>query len=114
MANTSELIMVTIVGMGVVFAVLILLALIISGFKYVFYKEPEKETVKEAQEVPEVNKGEAKKMNDEELVAVIAAAIASANPDMRFVVRNIVRIPDTSPAWGRIARQEQINRLSGR
>ncbi|WP_162523574.1 OadG family protein [Calorimonas adulescens] len=107
----SELLMVTIVGMGVVFGVLILLALIIMGFKYVFYKEPEKETVKE---VSAINNLEKEKANDEELVAVIAAAIASSNPGMRFVVRNIVRIPDTSPAWGRMARQEQINRISGR
>lgn len=111
MASISELIIVTVVGMGVVFSVLILLALIIMGFKYIFYKEPEKGVAEEFQVESKMEREDIEVTNDEELVAVIAAAIASANPEMRFIVKNIVRIPDTSPAWGKIARQEQINRF---
>lgn len=114
MVSTSELTMVTLVGMGTVFSVLILLALIILGFKYVFHTEPKREDIKELSKVPELDNKDLEEMKDEELVAVIAAAIASSNPGMRFIVRNIVKIPETSPAWGRIAKQEQINRMTGR
>lgn len=111
MASASEIMMVTIVGIGVVFAVLILLALIIMGFRYLFYREPEKENTKETQVVPEEKEEDSGGINnEEELVAVIAAAIASMSPDSRFIVKSITRVPDTSPIWGRIARQEQINR----
>ena len=113
MASGNELGMVTVVGMGIVFAVLIILALIIFCFRYIF-KANQKSAVNEPEKVLEESKGDSDKMMDEELVAVIAAAIADTNPDMRFVVRSIVRLPDASSSWGRIAIQEQTNTRTGR
>lgn len=52
--------------------------------------------------------------NDEELVAVIAAAIASSMnvPISDVKIRNIKRIPQNTPIWAKVGRQEQIfNRL---
>jgi sodium pump decarboxylase gamma subunit len=49
--------------------------------------------------------------NDEELVAVITAAIAaSLNTSMHnIVVTNIVRVNDATPAWGRAGRVDLMN-----
>ncbi len=49
--------------------------------------------------------------DDEELVAVISAALASAlgTSAHNIVVRNIVRVPDQTPAWGQTGRTQQMN-----
>ncbi|QSZ27217.1 hypothetical protein ACETAC_10335 [Aceticella autotrophica] len=48
---------------------------------------------------------------DEELIAVISAAVAATIGDDigKFKVKSIVRIPQTSPVWRRIGVQEQMN-----
>lgn len=117
MASSFELLIVTVVGVCVVFAALILLALIILGFRYLFYKETATKNVKEQlSTVPEIKKEDDVDANQKELVAVIAAAIACANPEVRFIVRNISWVADISPEWRRIAKQEHINsnRMIGR
>ncbi len=50
--------------------------------------------------------------DDSELVAVITAAIAATleTSAHNIVVRNITRLPDCTPAWGRLGRMENINR----
>ncbi|RKD20956.1 hypothetical protein BET04_08935 [Caminicella sporogenes] len=57
--------------------------------------------------VPEVEE------NDEELVAVITAAIAASlnTSTHNIIVKNIIRIPDTTPVWGKAGRLEQMNRM---
>lgn len=49
--------------------------------------------------------------NQEELVAVITAAIAASlqTSTNNIVVTNITRVADTTPAWGRAGRMEQMN-----
>jgi sodium pump decarboxylase gamma subunit len=49
--------------------------------------------------------------DEEELVAVISAAIAAAigTSAHNIVVKNIVRVPDQTPAWGQSGRMEQMN-----
>lgn len=51
--------------------------------------------------------------SNEELVAVITAAIAASmeTSTHNIVVRNIVRTADATPAWGRAGRVEQINQM---
>lgn len=117
MTSGSELLIVTVVGMCVVFASLILLALIILGFRYLFYKETvTKDSKEQLDTVPEIKKEDYINPKQEELVAVITAAIACANPEARFIVKNISWVADTCPEWRRIAKQEQINsnRMIGR
>lgn len=48
---------------------------------------------------------------DNELIAVITAAVAASLKTgiHNIVVRNIVRIPDETPAWARSGRVDQIN-----
>jgi sodium pump decarboxylase gamma subunit len=49
--------------------------------------------------------------NEEELIAVISAAIASSLKTSvnNIIVRNIVRVNDDTPTWGVVARINQIN-----
>ncbi len=49
--------------------------------------------------------------NDEELIVVIAAAIAATlGTSMdNFKVTNIRRIPDSTPTWGKIGRNDVMN-----
>ena len=91
----------TILGMGTVFLVLIFLAFVISLLKYIpmlqekFTKKTEKNKTP-VKEVPkaEVPVVEEELTDDEELVAVITAAIAAADESVSdgFVVRSIRRI----------------------
>lgn len=70
---------VTLLGLGTVFAVLIILWAVLSVFRLVFYKpgEPKKITKPiKADDVAVPVVSEAPKNNDEELVAVITAAIS--------------------------------------
>ncbi len=87
----------TLMGMGVVFTVLILISLIIYGFKIFPYLEQKKKknekaivsaTDENVQEIPAVTA-----TDDLELVAVIAAAIAASTGTSTddFVVRSIKR-----------------------
>lgn len=48
--------------------------------------------------------------NDEELVAVITAAVAShmGKSTNTIVVKNIVRVNDDTPAWGKVGRINQL------
>ncbi|MCT4620732.1 MAG: OadG family protein [Marinisporobacter sp.] len=57
--------------------------------------------------VAEVEKEE----ENEELVAVITAAIAASlqTSTHNIIVRNITRVSDATPAWGRMGRMEQMN-----
>ncbi len=91
----------TLMGMGVVFLVLILISLLISCFKYINRFEAKKNEAKKAAQ-PEVSKPAETETAEEtvdetddlELVAVIAAAIASyegTSPD-GIVVRSIRRV----------------------
>ena len=55
----------------------------------------------------------AKDQDNEELIAVITAAIAASleTSTHNIVVRNIVRTADNTPAWGKAGRMEQINQM---
>ena len=89
-------------GMGIVFVVLILISLIISGFKVFPYLE-QKAKAKQAAKAPEAPKAPevapapaapvAAAQDDLELAAVIAAAIAASTGTSTdgFVVRSIKR-----------------------
>lgn len=96
----------TLLGMGTVFVVLILISIIISLFKYIPViqdrmknRKTNKQTavVSEVTEEPSqsVSVAAESTVNDEELVAVIAAAIAAAEGTTTdgFVVRSIRRRP---------------------
>lgn len=114
----SEGIMVTILGMGVVFAVLIFICLILALTGYIMKNSSDEK--KEPQSKPQtavpktVSAPEVKRADDAELIAVLTAAIAEyeksmggyADPD-KLVVRSFRRVH----TWKREAIQEQQNNL---
>lgn len=95
----------TLMGLGTVFLILILISLVIYGFKIIPYLQQRATVKKKVEEVPQVNTAlqiapvpvsvpqDTPKQDDTELVAVIAAAIAAAQGTSAdgFVVRSIKR-----------------------
>lgn len=111
----NQAMLVTLFSMGIVFATLLAISYILDAFKILFYKQGEKQTnlvKKETLKNKSVNKEEAvsnnKDEDDEELVAVITAAIASSlsKPIQNIKIRNIRRIPQNATTWSKVGRQE--------
>ncbi|NBG88545.1 OadG family protein [Isachenkonia alkalipeptolytica] len=116
-------IQVTILGVVIVLMALILLYFAINIMEKLL-RQPQKPAAKATEEKPstpaaaepvkeEEREPSAAEQQDEELVAVITAAIAASmeTSTHNIVVRNIVRTADTTPAWGRAGRTEQINQM---
>ncbi len=61
--------------------------------------------------VTEVPVEDAQEEDSGQLVAVITAAVAASlhTSTHNIIVKNIVRTPDTAPAWNRLGRMQQIN-----
>ena len=108
--------MVTIIGLLVVFFGLALLIVILMGMAEIFKAIDKRgQTRRQAAQpvapapapVPEVAEEE-EVVDDTELIAVIAAAIAAYEPDgKKLVVRRVRRVG----GWNRAAREEQIGRF---
>ena len=103
---------VTVLGLAIVFSVLIVLMLILMLFKVIFYKDPKKDTVKVEETAPvqtvEVSEPQ---MNEEELIAVITAAIAASlnTSTYNLQIKSYRRIEDKKPAWNKAGLRESIN-----
>lgn len=115
---------VTLLGVAVVFLALALLYLIImvldrfihqaesSAAKRKAATDAAAYTAPEGGKLPAVLPAQAEKEEDMgQLVAVITAAVAASlhTSTHNIVVRNIVRTPDTAPAWNRLGRTLQTN-----
>jgi len=114
--NFAEGLLVTALGMGVTFAALIALSFMLDLMKILFYKDSSKAPVKvepQAKVVAPESIAPAAEEENEELVAVITAAVAASlnTSTHNIVVRNIVRLPDATPTWGRAGRIDQMNRM---
>ncbi|SHJ08912.1 OadG family protein [Lutispora thermophila] len=107
---------VTLVGMGIVFLVLIGLSFMLDALKLLSNKgkgEKKAEVVKiekseepvEVVNVPEEDAGE--------LIAVISAALAACmGSSSNLVIKTINRVEGNTPVWAKAGRQEQMyNRL---
>ena len=106
---------VAILGMAITFVALVILwGLIIIMGKMLNTTGPKKEAVK-VQKAPVETKPQATEedssVDDEELIAVITAAVAASmnTSTHNIVVRDIVRVVDETPAWGRAGRTDQMN-----
>lgn len=109
---------VTMFGMAVVFVVLLLLFLVIKLLESFLSRKENKEEIpttnnKTTTPVESIVAETSEFQEDEQLVAVIAAAVAASlhTSTHNIIVRNIVRVPDTTPAWGRLSRMQQINKM---
>ncbi|WP_427339276.1 OadG family protein [Caloranaerobacter sp. DY30410] len=109
----GQVLVVTVFSMGIVFLALLVISYIIDGFRFVFYKDNKKED-KEQRKVIEPKKSVPKEIfneeDDEELIAVITAAIAASisRPASEIRIRNIKRIPANTPIWARAGRLKQF------
>jgi len=101
-------------GMAVTFAVLLflwfsigVLTNVMKAFGGKKAKPSQLAQVKQTEQAVEVVEED----QDEELIAVIAAAVAaSLNTSIHnIVVKNIVRVNDHSPSWAKTGRIEQMN-----
>lgn len=96
----------TILGMGVVFAILVVISLSLDALRVFLAEEvknPSASVKEETKEARGVNE------DREELVAVITAAIAAneaTSPDT-LVVKSIRQLPQKSLLWGSVGRQRQ-------
>lgn len=102
-------IVVTILGIGIVFVALIILFLTIVAMQKVLGRlEPKRGVELKPIDINEEEKDG--KLEDTELVAVITAAIAASLNTFthNIVVRNITRTQDSAPAWAKAGRRDQI------
>lgn len=111
--SINEALIITLFSMGLVFVTLLTISLILDGFRAVFHKKGPQKKEEKAQQPP-VKSAEppiVETEEDEELIAVITAAIASSlsKTTSDIVVKNIQRVPQSTPAWARVGRQEQFN-----
>lgn len=111
----SYALIVTLFGMGIVFIVLVALQYILKAMKLLNREKKEvpkaviesRETAVNQALTPEISEIDAQE--DEELVAVITAAvIACLGGNSSIVVRDIRRVEDNTPVWGRVSRTEQM------
>lgn len=103
-------IIVTLLGVGIVFAALIVLFFTIVGMEKIIVKpKPKKEVEPKPANVIEEEEQE-DVIDDTELVAVITAAIASSlnTSTHNLIVKNITRVEDTTPSWAKAGRMDQI------
>ena len=105
---------VTLFSIVMVFVVLVIISVFISMLRFLDKKEiePAKEVMTKDDKAKELKDPEmAESVDDEELIAVISAAVAAsmglALPDIN--IQSIRRVETSQPAWARAGRQEQIN-----
>ncbi|MFU0801254.1 MAG: OadG family transporter subunit [Xylanivirga thermophila] len=113
----SESLKVMLLGLGTVFVGLILLIFVIELLHWLVNGSNKKEKKVDVQHVDEQaklatdnNYEQEGNENEEELVAVISAAIAAMleTSTCDFVVKSIRRVPAATPRWNQVSRQEQV------
>lgn len=116
--STSDKVMgalvVTIMGMLITFAVLLILWGLIAIMTKILHK-PVQQKPAVAPATPQITPVEdsvvSETEEDEELVAVITAAIAASlqRPIQTIIVKNIKRSEHRVPAWANVAKHEQLD-----
>jgi len=108
---------VTLVGMGIVFLVLIGLSYMLDALKILSNRGNAEKKVEPAKIVEKVEEPaeviSAPEEDEEELVAVISAALASfMGSSSNLAIKSINRVEGNTPVWAKVGRQEQMyNRL---
>ena len=104
-----------VIGMGIVFSVLIILMIVLYLFRVIFYRE--KSAAKPAEPAPAetapviVAQPEEPEEDEDELIAVITAAIAASlnTSTYKLNIKSIRRVDPGRPAWNRAGLNETIN-----
>ncbi len=102
---------VTFIGMLIVFAVLIILMFVLAAMKYVFAPKPAKTEKTVAVTPQKAVIAEETQEDEEELIAVITAAIAASlnTSTYNLKIKSFRRIENNAPAWNRAGLRETIN-----
>ena len=115
--SISDSLLITVFSMVVVFVVLIAISYLIDLLRLAINGKKDKEETEKASIIikeKQIEKSQEIKAeensNDEELVAVITAAIAAslgvATPEVN--IKSIKRVSQTTPTWAEMGRREQI------
>lgn len=102
----------TLLGMGITFVSLIIVQFVINLMaKFTAPKPNRQEQVKTVKADDTAAAAQSEQQKDEELVAAITVALAMQlqTATSNIVIRNIKRIEDRTPAWGRAGLAEQMN-----
>ncbi|MCX7715190.1 MAG: OadG family protein [Clostridia bacterium] len=107
----GEGIMVTVVGLCIVFAVLVILMFVLMLMKKIFYKETKVETTQETEQKVQPVFEEDDEISEHELIAVLTAAIAASlnTSTYNLKIKSYKRISSNAPAWNRAGITETIN-----
>lgn len=99
----------TVLGLAIVFSVLVILMLILMLFKVIFYRNGEKKKPIAETETPVQPVQTA--ANDEELIAVLTAAIAASlnTSTYNLKIKSYKRISDDRPVWNKAGIQDTIS-----
>lgn len=106
----------TVVGLAIVFSVLIIIMLVLNCFEFIFGEKKSKaavsaETPAEKQETEEIKTAADSAVNEEELIAVLTAAVAASlnTSTYNLQIKSYRRIGNNKPAWNRAGVTETIN-----
>lgn len=111
----SEGLMVTGVGLLIVFGVLIILMLALMAMKAIFYKDPEdekkKDNVNPSEKAPSEVQNTAVCTDDSELIAVLTAAVAAVlnTSTSKLCIKSYKRVGNNAPLWNRAGVSEMLN-----
>jgi len=105
--------MVTGVGLAIVFGVLVLLMLVLVMFKVIFYRDPAKQSKKAAAPAPAAVAPVAaaeEDMDESELIAVLTAAVAASlnTSTYNLQIKSYRRVDAKKPAWNKAGIRETI------
>ncbi len=115
--SLGEGLQVLILGLGITLVALILLILVVEIMHKLLSGDRNKETATTKKSIDTVDSASSNDDNDDnsqiaddELVAVISAAIASMLDDYEqpFKIKSIKHIPASTPKWNQIGRREQL------
>ena len=102
----------TILGMGVVFAILAVLSFALDGLRVLLAdKEKSASGPVKKDPPPAPVQRKVQREDSEDLIAVITAAVAvfTEKPADTVIVKSIRQIPRTNPVWGAVGRQKQMS-----
>ncbi len=114
----------TVIGLAIVFGVLVILMIVLMLFKVIFYKDPKKqqksadtakpttaESVTTAAETAAVVSDKSDEIPEDELVAVLMAAVASSlnTSTYNLRIKSYRRVDGRQNAWNRAGLTETIN-----
>ena len=109
----------TVIGLSIVFGVLVILMIVLMLFKVIFYKDPKKQQKSAdnakptaAESVPTAaDIGKSDEIPEDELVAVLTAAVASSlnTSTYNLRIKSYRRVDGRQNAWNRAGLTETIN-----